>query len=148
MKKNKQNKQNRGITLIALIITIIVMLILVAVSVSVALNGGLFDKATKAKDQTKTAVERESLQDFILGEMDVINGIIPGTFTKNYTDSDGKTWTVTAEEVVKAVIVRSKFGIHREDGSTIRFDDNACVIIKDDKSPVGTRVFAHVSEVL
>lgn len=56
--------------------------------------------------------------------------------------------TVKAGKVVKAVIVRSKFGIHREDGSTIRFDDNACVIIKDDKSPVGTRVFGPVAREL
>ena len=39
-------------------------------------------------------------------------------------------------EVVKAVIVRSKFGLRREDGSYIKFDDNAAVIIKDDKSPI------------
>ena len=40
-------------------------------------------------------------------------------------------------DVVKAVIVRTKKGVRREDGSYIRFDDNACVIVKDDKSPVG-----------
>lgn len=51
-------------------------------------------------------------------------------------------------KVVKAVIVRSKFGLRREDGSYIKFDDNACVIIKDDKSPVGTRVFGPVAREL
>ena len=50
--------------------------------------------------------------------------------------------------VVKAVVVRSKFGLRREDGSYIKFDDNACVIIKDDKSPVGTRVFGPVAREL
>ena len=51
-------------------------------------------------------------------------------------------------DVVKAVIVRSKFGVKREDGSYIKFDDNACVIIKDDKSPVGTRVLGPVAREL
>ena len=51
-------------------------------------------------------------------------------------------------DVVKAVIVRSKFGLRREDGSYIKFDDNAAVIIKDDKSPVGTRVFGPVAREL
>ena len=51
-------------------------------------------------------------------------------------------------KVVKAVIVRSKFGVRREDGSYIKFDDNACVIIKDDKSPIGTRVFGPVAREL
>ena len=51
-------------------------------------------------------------------------------------------------KVVKAVIVRSKFGVKREDGSYIKFDDNACVLIKDDKSPVGTRVLGPVAREL
>ncbi len=56
--------------------------------------------------------------------------------------------TVGKGKVVKAVVVRSKFGLKREDGSYIKFDDNACVIIKDDKSPVGTRVFGPVAREL
>ena len=56
----KINKQN-GITLIALIITIIVMLILVAVTINVALNGGLFDKAKTASDGTQRQVDKEIL---------------------------------------------------------------------------------------
>ncbi len=51
-------------------------------------------------------------------------------------------------QVVKAVIVRSSKGIRRKDGSYIRFDDNAAVIIKDDKSPVGTRIFGPVTREL
>lgn len=51
-------------------------------------------------------------------------------------------------KVAKAVIVRSKFGLRREDGSYIKFDDNACVLIKDDKTPVGTRVFGPVAREL
>ena len=49
--------------------------------------------------------------------------------------------TVGKGKVVKAVIVRSVKGVRRDDGSYIKFDDNACVLIKDDKSPIGTRVF-------
>lgn len=51
-------------------------------------------------------------------------------------------------EVVKAVIVRTKKEIRRADGSYIKFDDNAAVIIKDDKSPKGTRIFGPVAREL
>lgn len=51
-------------------------------------------------------------------------------------------------KVVKAVIVRTRSAVRREDGSYIRFDDNACVIIKDDKSPAGTRVLGPVAREL
>ena len=51
-------------------------------------------------------------------------------------------------KVVKAVIVRSVEGVRRADGSYIKFDDNACVIIKDDKTPVGTRVLGPVAREL
>ena len=50
--------------------------------------------------------------------------------------------------VVKAVIVRTSYPLERKDGSTIRFDDNACVIINEDKTPVGTRVFGPVAREL
>ena len=51
-------------------------------------------------------------------------------------------------EVVKAVIVRSKKGVRRNDGSYVRFDENAAVIIKDDKDPRGTRIFGPVAREL
>ncbi len=51
-------------------------------------------------------------------------------------------------KVVRAVIVRSVEGVRRKDGSYIRFGDNACVLIKDDKSPVGTRVLGPVAREL
>ena len=51
-------------------------------------------------------------------------------------------------QVVKAVVVRSVSGESRADGSHIRFDENAAVIIKDDKSPVGTRIFGPVAREL
>jgi large subunit ribosomal protein L14 len=72
-----------------------------------------------------------------------IGDVIVGTVKKatpNGTVKDGA--------VVKAVIVRSKQGVRREDGSYIKFDDNACVLIKDDKTPVGTRVFGPIAREL
>ena len=48
-------------------------------------------------------------------------------------------------EVVKAVIVRSKKGVRRADGSYIKFDENAAVVIRDDKNPRGTRIFGPVA---
>ena len=51
-------------------------------------------------------------------------------------------------EVVKAVIVRSTRGVRRADGSYVRFDDNAAVIIKEDKNPKGTRIFGPVAREL
>lgn len=56
--------------------------------------------------------------------------------------------TVKKGEVVKAVIVRTKYAVGRENGSYIKFDDNACVIIKDYKSPRGTRIFGPVAREL
>lgn len=51
-------------------------------------------------------------------------------------------------QVVKAVIVRSKQGLRRNDGSYVKFDENAAVVIKEDKSPVGTRIFGPVAREL
>src|SRR5574344_3013275 len=51
-------------------------------------------------------------------------------------------------EVVKAVIVRTRRGLRRDDGSYIRFDENAAVLIKDDKTPRGTRIFGPVAREL
>ena len=51
-------------------------------------------------------------------------------------------------DVVRCVIVRTKYGVRRANGSYIKFDDNAAVIIKEDKSPVGTRIFGPVAREL
>jgi large subunit ribosomal protein L14 len=51
-------------------------------------------------------------------------------------------------EVVKAVVVRSKKGVRRPDGSYIKFDENAAVIIKEDKNPRGTRIFGPIAREL
>jgi len=55
---------------------------------------------------------------------------------------------VKAHDVVKAVVVRTKTGVHRADGSYIKFDENAAVIIRDDKTPQGTRIFGPVAREL
>lgn len=72
-----------------------------------------------------------------------IGDIVVGTVKKAIPNSGLKKG-----KVVKAVIVRSVAGVKRKDGSYIKFDDNACVIIKDDKSPVGTRVLGPVAREL
>lgn len=74
-----------------------------------------------------------------------IGDIVIGTVKKATPNG-----TIKKGKIVTAVIVRTKFGLRREDGSYIKFDDNACVIIKDkdDKSPVGTRIFGPVAREL
>lgn len=90
---------------------------------------------------------RELLVIRVLGGSKVKTGnigdIVVGTVKKAIPNGN-----IKKGKVVKAVIVRSKFGVRREDGSYIKFDDNACVIIKDDKSPVGTRVLGPVAREL
>ncbi|MDR0445778.1 MAG: 50S ribosomal protein L14 [Oscillospiraceae bacterium] len=56
--------------------------------------------------------------------------------------------TVKKGEVVRAVIVRSARGVHRADGTYVRFDENAAVIIREDKNPRGTRIFGPVAREL
>ncbi|NLJ31499.1 MAG: 50S ribosomal protein L14 [Clostridiales bacterium] len=56
--------------------------------------------------------------------------------------------TVKKGDVVKAVVVRTASGVRRDDGSYIRFDENAAVLIKDDKNPRGTRIFGPVAREL
>ncbi len=90
---------------------------------------------------------RELLVIGVLGGSKVKTGnigdIVVGTVKKATPNG-----TVGKGKVVKAVIVRTKQGLRRKDGSYIKFDDNACIIIKDDKSPVGTRVFGPIAREL
>lgn len=90
---------------------------------------------------------RELLVIRVLGGSKVKTGnigdVVVGTVKKATPNG-----TVKEGKVVKAVIVRTKFGVRREDGSYIKFDDNACVLINDDKSPVGTRVLGPVAREL
>ena len=72
-----------------------------------------------------------------------IGDVIVGTVKKAIPNSP-----VNEGKVVKAVIVRTVQGVRRKDGSYIKFDDNACVLIKDDKTPIGTRVLGPVAREL
>ena len=72
-----------------------------------------------------------------------IGDVIVGTVKKAIPNGN-----VKEGKVVKAVIVRTVQGVRREDGSYIKFDDNACVLIKEDKSPIGTRVLGPVAREL
>ncbi len=72
-----------------------------------------------------------------------IGDIVVGTVKKAIPNSN-----MPKGKVVKAVIVRTVQGVRRKDGSYIKFEDNACVIIKDDKTPVGTRVLGPVAREL
>ena len=69
-----------------------------------------------------------------------IGDVVVGTVKKATPNG-----TVGKGKVVKAVVVRTVQGVRRDDGSYIKFDDNACVIIRDDKTPVGTRIFGPVA---
>lgn len=72
-----------------------------------------------------------------------IGDIVVGTVKKATPNGN-----IKKGKVVKAVVVRSKFRVRRDDGSYIKFDDNACIIIKEDKTPVGTRVLGPVAREL
>ena len=72
-----------------------------------------------------------------------IGDIVVGTVKKAIPNSN-----VPKGRVVKAVIVRTVEGVRRPDGSYIKFDDNACVLIREDKTPIGTRVLGPVAREL
>ena len=90
---------------------------------------------------------REILVIRVLGGSFVRSGniadVVVGTVKKAIPNSN-----VKKGKVVKAVIVRTVKGVERPDGSHIKFDDKACVLSKDDKSPVGTRVLGPVAREL
>ena len=74
---------------------------------------------------------------------------VMGGSTRRYANiGDVIVATVKKGDVVKAVVVRSVKGARRKDGSYIKFDENAAVIIKDDKTPRGTRIFGPVAREL
>ena len=83
-------KDQKGITLVALIITIIVMLILVAVTISIALNGGLFDKARTASRETRIAQVKEAMA---MAKADIISDYYDPTNTSSKTIGSGNTVT-------------------------------------------------------
>ena len=90
---------------------------------------------------------RELLVIKVLGGSRVKSGnigdVVIGTVKKAMPNSN-----IPKRKAVKAVIVRTVEGVRRNDGSYIKFDDNACVLIRDDKSPIGTRVLGPVAREL
>ena len=90
---------------------------------------------------------RELLVIKVLGGSRVKSGnigdVIVGTVKKAIPNSN-----IPKGKVVKAVIVRTVQGVKRNDGSYIKFDDNACVLIREDKTPIGTRVLGPVAREL
>ena len=90
---------------------------------------------------------RELLVIKVLGGSKVRSGnigdVVVGTVKKAIPNSN-----IPKGKVVKAVIVRTVEGVRRNDGSYIKFDDNACVLIKEDKSPIGRRVLGPVAREL
>lgn len=72
-----------------------------------------------------------------------IGDIVVGTVKKAIPNSN-----VPKGKVVKAVVVRTVNSVGRPDGSSIKFEDNACVLLKDDKSPIGTRILGPVAREL
>ena len=106
----------------------------------------MIQQETRLKVADNTGA-RELLVIRVLGGSKVksanIGDVVVGTVKKAIPNSNLKKG-----KVVKAVIVRTVQGVRRKDGSYIKFDDNACVIIKDDKSPVGTRVLGPVAREL
>lgn len=129
MQKEKLNRGSKGITLIALIITLIIMLLLVAVTVTVSLNGGLFNTAKGATEQTHVEKEKEQLMEVTMGAMgeDVIvdfeklEQALPDVFIKigekTYKSSEsGQTYvinekgfiSITEESDLEYGIIRNK----------------------------------------
>ena len=93
-------------------------------------------------------IKAEKVQDtiYILADQNNctnIGDVVIGTVKKAIPNGN-----IKKGKVVKAVIVRSVEGVRRKDGSYIKFSDNACVLIKDDKSPIGTRVLGPVAREL
>ena len=109
----KKFTKEKGITLIALVITIIVMLILVAVTLSVALNGGLFSKANDAARKTQIEIDREELQAALLDTMDDNGDLHLGNIATylDTDDTDGEYW----EQYV------SKFTRYHKNGDVNQF---------------------------
>lgn len=106
----------------------------------------MISQETRLKVADNTGA-RELLVIKVMGGSKVKSGnigdIVVGTVKKAIPNSN-----MPKGKVVKAVIVRTVEGVRRSDGSYIKFDDNACVLIKDDKSPIGTRVLGPVAREL
>ena len=93
-----------------------------------------------------TSNEKQALETAVLTDSEKYAGI--GDVIIASVKSAAPGGTVKKGDVVKAVVVRTKKPIRRADGSYLRFDENAAVIIKDDKTPKGTRIFGPVAREL
>ena len=82
----------------------------------------------------------------VLGKRSRVAGI--GDIITAHIREASPTGSVKKGEVVKAVVVRTKFPIRRDDGSVLRFDSNAIVVIDKDQNPKGTRIFGPVAREL
>ena len=126
------NKQN-GITLIALIITIIVMLILVGVTINVALNGGLFDKAKTAGEQTQKQVEKEELITAMVGAYNSNGCFVPADVEL----PEGSKWCTEADESYTGVTQPQNTPTNwviTETGNKFYIDASGTVL---DEKPIG-----------
>ena len=74
--------------------------------------------------------------------------VLGGSWRKYANIGDVIVCSVKTGDVVRAVVVRTKKGVRRADGSYIKFDENAAVIIKEDKNPRGTRIFGPIAREL
>ena len=135
-------KEQKGITLIALIITIIVMLILVAVTINVALNGGIFDKAKDAKEQTSFEAERERLINYALGEYNATNGTTDLSAIKTELEKDTNAWkeiSLSGTGANQILIVKGK-----ESGEKYQIDINGNVSKFVEKESVTGKIYGDV----
>ena len=115
----KRFTNEKGITLIALIITIIVMLILVAVTINVALNGGIFNRATDAKTKTNVEKEKEILQTVCLGYLNDNGYVDLEKFVTTESPLEGYVLTKEQDkDYVKAANGANTFYITKQGGIT------------------------------
>ena len=138
----KKFTKQKGITLIALIITIIVMLILVGVTINVALNGGLFDKAKTASDQTQRQVSKEQLIAAMVGAYDNKGNFVAA----NVELPEGATWCTEEETNYESALETStaeRNWIITENGNKFYIDSNGSVL---DKKPTPQVVFKTWAE--
>ena len=109
----------------------------------------LVDENGKSYSEVKDATEREKGPDAVTAKICRQIEAIDYTVCGGIENVEGIGIGVPGPvDVVKGVIVRSKYGVRRENGTYIRFDDNALVIINADKTPKGTRIFGPVAREL
>jgi len=146
-------RTERGITLIALIITIIVMLILVGVSVTVALNGGLFTTAKDATNKTQLEIDKEQLLELALGAIDNKGNVDPSKITADgrftyadgvYTSESGNRFTVDKWGSVALAYELSGIWQFNEEPSRIDDGENSELVQNIEFTGIGFSVLTEV----